>query len=165
MYFFGPPFLAHITTVKQLVAGRQIPTIAEKPIKYLGKWFRCDLQDRESIDKVILQVNEWMTSIDRTGLPGKFKTWCYQFGILPRLAWPILMYDIPLTRMEQLERLLNRYIRKWLGVPRSFSSVGIYSKCSKLKLPITAVTEEFKVIKAREVMSIRDSQDTNVGQV
>lgn len=33
-------------------------------------------------------------SINKTLLPGKLKVWCFQFGILSRLLWPLTVYKI-----------------------------------------------------------------------
>ncbi|XP_052237748.1 uncharacterized protein LOC127849064 [Dreissena polymorpha] len=41
-------------------------------------------------------------------------------------------------------------IRRWLGVPRSFSSIGLYRSGSKLQLPLPSPTEEVKVTKVRQ---------------
>ncbi|VDI83152.1 Hypothetical predicted protein [Mytilus galloprovincialis] len=66
-----------------------------------------------------------MRNIDKTGLPGKLKVWIYQHGLPPRISWPIMLYEITLTRVEKLERTINRHLRKWLGVPPSFTTVGL----------------------------------------
>ena len=50
--------------------GTAIPTITEEPVRNLGK-------------------------VDWLGLPGKFKAWVYQHGILPRILWLLLVYVIP----------------------------------------------------------------------
>ena len=75
-------------------------------------------------------TTEKMVNIDKTGLPGKFKAWIFQHGLLPRLIWPQMLYDIALTTVEGMERKINHYLRQWMGVPQSFSSVGFYSKTS-----------------------------------
>ena len=103
-----------------------------------------------------------MRNIDKTGLPGKFKAWIYQHGLLPRIAWPLLLYEITVTTVEKLERTINKHLRKWLGVPPSFTSIGLYSRTSKLQLPFTSLVEEYKVGKARLVMKLKDSKDEKV---
>ena len=50
-------------------------------------------------------------------------------------------------------------MRKWLGVPRSFSSINLYGKENKLQLPLNRVVEEFKATKARQVVMIKDPAD------
>jgi len=141
-----------------------IPTITERPVKSLGKWFTTDLNDRHSIKETVDTAIDWMERVEKSGLPGKFKAWCYQHGVLPRILWPLLVYELPLTTVESLERKLNRYLRRWLGVPKSFSSVGLYSTGSKMTLPLRAVTEEFKTAKVRAVMMLRDSKDEKIRQ-
>ncbi|VDI00806.1 Hypothetical predicted protein [Mytilus galloprovincialis] len=71
-------------------------------------------------------------------------------------------YEITLTTVEKLERTINRQLRKWLGVPPSFTTVGLYSRTAKLQLPLTSLVEEFKVSKSRIVMTLKESRDDKV---
>ena len=87
--------------------------------------------------------------IDKVDLPGKLKVWLYQHGLLPRLMWPLQVYEVTLTRVETIQRHINKYLRKWLGVPPGFTTVGLYSNTAMLKLPIASIVEEFKVAKVR----------------
>ncbi|XP_056314571.1 uncharacterized protein LOC130229674 [Danio aesculapii] len=146
------------------IKGTTIPTVREKPVKSLGKWYRADLNDKESVRQMSVQVDTWMTSLEKSGLPGKYKAWGYQHGVLPRLLWPLLVYEVPVSTVEGLERKMNTYLRRWLGVPRSFCSIGLYSTGSKLQLPLTSVLEEYKVTKTRQAIMLRDSQDEKVRQ-
>lgn len=141
-----------------------IPTVLERPVKSLGKWYRADLNDKQSVREMIIQVDTWMTSLEKSGLPGKYKAWGYQHGVLPRLLWPLLVYEVPISTVEGLERRINTYLRRWLGVPRSFCSIGLYSTGSKLQLPVTSVVEEYKATKTRQAMMLRDSKDERVRQ-
>ncbi len=141
-----------------------IPTVTEKPVKSLGRWYRADLSDKASVKEMFNQAEKWMKALERSGLPGKYKVWGYQHGILPRLLWPLLVYEVPLTTVEALERRINNFLRRWLSVPKSFCSIGLYSSGSKLKLPITSVVEEFKTAKVQLAMMLRDSDDQAVQQ-
>jgi hypothetical protein len=151
-----------IDHIRFKIGGDYIPTVTQKPVKSLGKWFDDTLKDARGIKSMEKQANEWMVTVDRSGLPGKYKAWCYQHGILPRLLWPLLVYDVPLSKVELLEMMISRYLRRWLGVPRSLCSIGLYSTSSKLQLPLKSVTEEFKATKARQVMMLRDCRDDKV---
>jgi len=150
--------------VRFKIGGKVIPTVAEQPVKSLGKWFDSTLGDRASVKETVKQAEVWMKGIDKSGLPGKYKAWCYQHGDLPRLLWPLLMYEVPITSVEKLERAMSGYLRRWLGVPRSFSSLGLYSSGSKLQLPLSSVVEEYKVCKACQVLLLRDSKDAKVSK-
>lgn len=146
------------------VNGQVIPTLTEKPVKCLGKWYRATLNDRQSVVETHNQLVEWMQNIDTTGLPGKYKLWIYQYGVLPRLLWPMLVYDMPLTAVEKMETLANKFIKQWLGIPRSFSTVGLFSTRSMLQLPLKSITDEFKVTKSRKVMMLEENKDLCVSQ-
>lgn len=92
-------------------------------------------------------------------LPGKFKTWLYQHGLLPRLLWLFTLYEFPMTVLEGIERKTNKHLRRWLGIPPSFSSVGLYIPSGLLQLPLLSVAEEYKVAKCRVILSLRESND------
>ncbi|CAC5363803.1 unnamed protein product [Mytilus coruscus] len=74
---------------------------------------------------MVSQTGKLMDIIDKSALHLKYKAWCYLHRILPRITWPLLMYEVPLTKVESLERMFNRHLRKWLGVPNSFSSIAV----------------------------------------
>ena len=50
-----------------------ISTVIEHPVKSLGKWFRSSLKDKKSVVEMWSRCEEWMTAVDMSGLPGKYK--------------------------------------------------------------------------------------------
>ena len=140
------------------ISGEPIPTLLEKPIKSLGRWYNADLRDTQQIEQLRQDTANGLRQINNTSLPGKLKLWCLQFGLLPRLQWPLTMYEVSICHANRLERLVNSHVRKWLGLPKCFSSVGLYSD-GALSLPISSVVEEFKCAKVRLEMSLTDSRD------
>ncbi|XP_033725208.1 uncharacterized protein LOC117315172 [Pecten maximus] len=151
-----------ICQVKLKVQDEEIPTLVNNPIKCLGKWFDQSLSDNASVKNTLSQAKSWMKKVDGSGLPGKYKAWIYQQGVLPRLMWLLLIYEVPVTSVEGLERSVSSYLRRWIGVPSGFTSAGLYGRSSKLQLQISSVVEEFKVAKCRLVMTLRDSSDSRV---
>ncbi|KAI2653774.1 hypothetical protein H4Q32_014114 [Labeo rohita] len=103
----------------------QISSITEKPVKSLGKVFNSTLKDTVTLEETGKELHTWIAAVDKSGLPGKFKAWIYQHGILPRLLWPLLVYDVPLTTVESFERKISHSLRRWLGLPRSFTSIAL----------------------------------------
>ncbi|XP_075315189.1 uncharacterized protein LOC142375145 [Odontesthes bonariensis] len=144
------------------IEDTQIPTVGEKPVKSLGKIYYCTLRDTAALQATSEELGTWLRAVDKSGLPGKFKAWLYQHGILPRLLWPLLVYNVPITTVECFERKVSSFLRKWLGLPRSLSSIALYGRNNKLKLPFSSLTEEFMVTRAREVLLYRDSSDIKV---
>ncbi|XP_075904972.1 uncharacterized protein LOC142903304 [Nelusetta ayraudi] len=144
------------------VNGSAIPSITEKPVKSLGKTFDCSLRDSVSIQITIKELETWLAAVDKSGLPGKFKAWIYQHGVLPRVLWPLLVYKVPLSTVETLERKIRGYLRRWMGFPRSPCSAALYGKTNKLQLPFSSLDEEFRVPRTREALLYRDSKDSKV---
>lgn len=54
--------------------------------------------------------------------------------------------------------MVNSHVRKWLGLPKSVSSIGLYSN-GALSLPISSLVEDVKCAKVRLDMSLTDSRD------
>ena len=130
----------------------------EKPVKSLGRWYDASLNDKGQCKELRQEMIRGISGIDRSGLPGKLKLWCLQFGLLPRLMWPLTVYEVPISKVEKLERLINSFIRKWLGAPRCLSSVALYGK-GMLELPVSSLTEEYKCAKVRLEMTLTQSKD------
>ena len=109
-------------------------------------------------------VAEGLDRIDKSGLPGKLKLWCLQFGLFPWLMWPLSVYEITLSVAEKMERLVSFYIRKCLGVPRCLSTVSLYGK-GILQLPVSSLVEEFKCTKVRTELLLAGSKAVVVSKV
>ena len=74
------------------LGSQRIPTITEKPIKCLGKYYDYSLRDCNQIKDVSVKLKDWLRLIEDSNLPGRYKVWCFQFVLLPKLLWPLLMY-------------------------------------------------------------------------
>ncbi|XP_076879265.1 uncharacterized protein LOC143527830 [Brachyhypopomus gauderio] len=147
-----------LTQEKYVMEGEVIPSILEKSVKSLGRWYTAALNDKEQVVELRKELGEAINSIDKSFLPGKLKLWCLQFGLLPRLRWPLTVYDIPMTEVERLERIVNKAVRKWLGVPHCLSSVAWFGR-GVLELPLTSLVEEFKCAKVGREMLLMGSKD------
>ena len=141
------------------IAEERIPTVSEKPVKSLGRVYDAAMKDTAQVVDVKRKTQEDLEKIDRSVLQGKFKLWIFQFVLLPKLLWPLLVYDVPTSAVEALEAKVSKYLRKWCGVPPSLSNVALYGKTNKLALPFSSITEEFKVGKARLLTMLKTSED------
>ena len=67
--------------------------------------FDDTLKDGNNKLSVIAQIEKkWLLSVDVSELPGKFKVWIFQHGILPLILWPLMLYDFPLSNVEKIEK-------------------------------------------------------------
>ena len=77
-----------------IVVNKQIPTVSEKPVKSLGRWYNSSMKDTKRGQATAKLVSGGLLAINRCGLKGKFKVWCLQFMLIPKLLWPLLIYEI-----------------------------------------------------------------------
>ena len=76
--------------------------------------------------------------------------------------WPLRIYNIPLTTIENLQKLLTKVIKKWLGIPKNLSSASLYSKSTKLRLPFSELKEQFKRAKVWNLATFQNSKDPSI---
>lgn len=82
----------------------------EKPVKSLGRW--CDRAQFVELRQANIPGIE---NIEKSGLPGKLKLCCLHFGhfgLLLRLMWSLTMYEVPLSKSEKIEKMINSFVRK-----------------------------------------------------
>ncbi|KAL1273018.1 hypothetical protein QQF64_028880 [Cirrhinus molitorella] len=83
-----------LTNERFQINNEPIPTVLEKPIKSLGRWYSAELKDSKQVEQLRHDTISGLKKISNTDLPGKLKLWCFQFGLLPRLMWPISIYEV-----------------------------------------------------------------------
>ncbi len=129
-----------LKNVKFCIGDDPIPTVSEQPVKSLGRWYNVSLRDKDQVQQVRQDFTNNLENINRTLLPGKLKLWCLQFGLLPRVMWPLTIYELPITTVEKIERTMTSYVNKWLGVPRCLTNISLYGQ----RGPRTAYHEPYR---------------------
>ena len=47
--------------------------------------------------------------------------------LLPRMIWPLTIYNIPMTKVEEMQKQMTFNLKKWLGLPNSLSVESLYT--------------------------------------
>ena len=98
--------------IKFSVDGNEISTICEKRVKSLSRCYSLPLTDRHRWQDLRKQLQDGLCSIDKCDLMNKDKIWCIYFGLIPKLTWPLQIYEVSLTKVEAIERLISKFIKK-----------------------------------------------------
>ena len=90
-----------ICSRKVEINGTAIQPIQEAPVKYVGKWYNASLLvgERDQIEEIVRGVKKNLKKIEKSRLPGRHKV---QHMFLPRLMWPLSIYNIPMTTVENI---------------------------------------------------------------
>ncbi|XP_063695334.1 uncharacterized protein LOC134826767 [Bolinopsis microptera] len=141
------------------LGGEVIPNVSEKPIKFLGRWIRVEGNDKSVIDSTKVDLNTFLRRLDESSLTGLQKCWGYQYMVLPKMKWPLAIYDIPITTVTRWEQNTNSFLRKWLGVGHTLSGLCLFSQSSSVALPVSSLTDTWKIEKCRLLQSYQTSKD------
>ena len=82
-----------------------------------------------------------------------------QHILIPRIQWPLLCYEVPISQATKLEQKISSFIRKWVHLHKSTLYLCFYSKASLCPLPINSSTSVLKSAKISGHLLIGDSQD------
>ena len=146
------------------INNKPITSITEKPIKYLGKIYNRTLNDREQTKDILEDLEKSLKKLEKCRVPGRYKAWMVQNTLIPKLIWPLTIYEIPETKVKEMQGKITMKLKKWLGLPRSLSVECLYTKTGKLQLPLKELSEEVKAAKARLLVMLQEAQDPCISQ-
>ena len=141
------------------LGGEIIPNVCEKPIKFLGRWIRAQSNDKVIIQETKEDLDGFLKKLDECDLTGLQKCWGYQYMVLPKMKWPLSIYEIPFSTVTLWEQKTNKYLRKWLGVGHTLSRLCLFSRESSAALPVDSLLDTWKVEKCRLQQSYDTSSD------
>ena len=153
-----------VTNFPIRMEGEVITGINQKPIKYLGKVYDFTLEDSRQVKGIIEATKKGIKKISKSLLNGSSKAWISEHMLLPRLMWPLSIYSIPMTAVEEVEKLITGALKKWLGLPKSLTGDALYMKSCTLQLPYKSVVEEVKATKVRNLLTLRESSDKCISE-
>ena len=142
------------------INGKPIQSIQDAPVKFLGKWYNANLNEKDQIGEIMKGVKKDIQKVEKCRLPGRYKAWMVQHMLMPRLMWPLSIYNVPMSTVEAIQRLITQALKRWLGLPKTLSTACFYSKTAKLQFPYSELTEEVKAAKARNLVTLTGSKDS-----
>ena len=122
------------------------------------------LTDKEPKQALTQALYEGLNLINKSKHRAVHKLWIFQHLLIPRLRWPLLIYEIPLSLVYQLEQKISTFIRRWLRLHNSTSNICLYSSVSPCPLPIKRLSSVLKSSKVSGHLLLRESKDPFVAE-
>ena len=133
-----------------------------EPFKFLGMLVAADLSDTVARQRIRVKLDQLLELIDQQPLRGRMKLWLYNSYVAAKLSWMLMIYDLPLTMVESLESTCTRYLKKWLGIPRS-ANVDVLYVFRKLRgLQLQNVATAYKRLQLVRLHLLKHSADDQV---
>ncbi|XP_057310248.1 uncharacterized protein LOC130648228 [Hydractinia symbiolongicarpus] len=144
------------------VLQEPIPSIYANPVKFLGRTINSTLSDSAVVQQVIVNAVEQVKLIDNSSHRGIHKVWFLHHLLIPRIRWPFLIYEVPISRIVSLEQKFSFFIRKWPRLHHSISNISFYSASSLCPLPLKSLSSVLKSAKISGHLLLPDSADALV---
>ena len=130
---------------KLLVNNKLIPAInIGEHFQYLGRYFCFTMSDEKHKSELTSLVEELMTDIDSKPLHPKRKILIYSRYVLTKLSWHFTVTSLSKTWVsENIDSIVNSYIRKWLEIPISGTLSNIFLTRNKFGLNICPPSIKF----------------------
>ena len=118
---------------KLLINNNLIPKIKiGEAFQYLGRYFDFNMSNNNHKTELTTLVNELMTDIDSKPLHPRNKLLLYSRYVLPKLSWHFTIATLSKTWViENIDPVVNQYIRKWLEIPISGTLSTVFLTCNK----------------------------------
>ena len=108
------------------LAGVPIP-FTTGPVRFLGMDVHIPKNHSAAKEAVIKKLEGMMSAIDETHLSRKQKLRLYSAGVCPRLTWPFLIQEFPMTWMEKVvDPLVTTFLKKWSGLARAANTAILF---------------------------------------
>ncbi|VDI39239.1 Hypothetical predicted protein [Mytilus galloprovincialis] len=90
-------------TLQELAGMISWATMKFKPIgdKMLWEKFDTSRQKNHHINTKAAGIGRLAVEDRPKCLPGRYKAWMYQHGVLPRTLWPFLVYEFSVSKVEE----------------------------------------------------------------
>ena len=140
----------------------RIPSIAENPVKFLGRTISDSLSDHSQIENVKQALNKALSLINSSKHRSVHKIWILHHLLIPRLRWPLMIYEFALSVVVKLEQKISFFIRKWLRLNNTTTNICLYSSSSPCPLPIKSLSSVLKSAKVSGQLLLNESVDPYV---
>ena len=101
-------------------------TLLRDHFKFLGRWMSIDLYEHKVQIFIRARFKEKLETIDKSNVPGFMKLWLYQHYLLSQLAWPFLIYDLPLSFAKSFESDISMRLKSWAGLYRGADTGAMF---------------------------------------
>ena len=102
-----------------------------------------------------------LEAVDTTHLTRRQKLLLYKARVCPRLTWPLIIQDFPISWVKQkVDMVTTRYLKQWVGLTKSANTSILYLPHSMvdLNLPLTSILHKtLQVSHQSQLLTSRDS--------
>ena len=106
------------TSIPFNIDGNEVPTLFEKDDTFLGSLITSHNKDSDVFEYIKDKLEKGLKNIGASSIRNEFKLKVYSDYFLPSLRFHLTVNDMTKTHLEELDALVHRHIKPWVGLPK-----------------------------------------------
>ena len=124
------------------IGDHRIPSIKDEEQKFLGKLLFFSGKSEDTFKLIYDTLKEALDRIEASFVRSEYKLWILKHYLIPSKRFLLTVHTLPQTHLKKLDTFVDKFTKKWAGLPKSATNVIIHLKES-LDIPaISAVYTE-----------------------
>ena len=114
--------------IEFFIGQKRVPSIKDEEQKFLGKalFFSGKSEDTYILIRDILK--ESLDNDEASLVRVEYKLWILKNYLLPSKRFLLTVHTLPVSHLKKLDKQVDKYTKKWAGVPRNATNAVIHSK-------------------------------------
>ena len=104
----------------------RIPSIRDEEQKFLGKLLFFSGKSEETFKLVHETLKEALDRIEASLIRTEYKLWILKNYLIPSKRFLLTVHSITKTHLAKLDTFVDKYTKKWAGLPRSATNVILH---------------------------------------
>ena len=100
--------------------------------------------------------------MDACGLNGVTKCWVYNNMLTSKMSWELMIYNLPVSFVQELDAIATRFLKKWLGVTKSITVSVLYRKKDFFGMGLKRLMDLYTVLQVSKAHTLQNSKDAKV---
>ena len=148
------------------IAGKEIEFIRENHFKYLGRLIQADVSETKLRALMQQELTRWMTVINISLVGDNMKLWMYNFYVIPKISWWLIVADLSFDFVEHLQALVLPYLKSWAGLPRPANPTVLFcGKYTEVGLKLKTIPGLWKQLQVAKQHMHRNSADDRINNI
>ena len=117
------------------IGNDKIKSVHDDPVKFLGSHITFSMKTTEIYEILHGKLNTILANIDQLNIRNEYKLKILTAYGLPSMRYMLTVHDLHNTHLGLLDKLLDKHIKKWLGIPCQGANIAIVHAPAGLDIP------------------------------
>ena len=108
------------------IGEHRIPSIKDEEQKFLGKLLFFSGKSDDTFKLIYDTLKEALDRIEASFVRSEYKLWMLKHYLIPSKRFLLTVHTLPQTHLKKLDTFVDKFTKKWAGLPKSATNVVIH---------------------------------------